>query len=85
MDIKILGTGCTKCRKLHEETDKAVKKLGITAAITKVEAINDILAYKVLLTPALVINGEVKAAGRIPTAAELTSLLTTAAMKEESR
>jgi small redox-active disulfide protein 2 len=85
MDIKILGTGCAKCKKLHEETDKAVKKLSILATITKVEAINDILAYKVLMTPALVINGEVKAAGRIPTAAELASMLTTATMKEEAQ
>jgi small redox-active disulfide protein 2 len=85
MDIKILGTGCAKCRKLHEETDKAVKALGLTASISKVETIQEIMAYKVLMTPALVIDGEVKAAGRVPSAAELANLLTTAARKEPSR
>ena len=79
MDIKILGTGCAKCRKLYEETHRAVKLLGLNATMTKVEKIEDIMAFKVLMTPALIIDGQVKAAGRIPTTAELTNWLTTAA------
>ena len=82
MDVKILGPGCMKCKELYEETDKAIKQLGIAATITKVHQISEIMAYKILMTPALVIDGEVKVAGRVPTAAELTSWLTTAASKE---
>jgi len=81
MEIKILGTGCAKCKKLYEATDKAIKELGVTATLTKVEKIDEIMAFNVMMTPALVINGEVKSAGRIPNAAELATLLTTAAAK----
>jgi small redox-active disulfide protein 2 len=84
MDIKVLGSGCAKCKKLYEETEKAVKRLGLAATLTKVENREEIVAQGVLMTPALVINNETKVAGRMPTAAELTSLLTTAAMKEEA-
>ncbi len=82
MDIKVLGTGCMKCKKLYEEADAAIKQLGIRATLAKVEDLKEIMTYKVLMTPALVINGEVKVAGRVPSAAELTSWLTTAAMAE---
>jgi small redox-active disulfide protein 2 len=83
MDIKVLGPGCAKCRKLYAETDKAAKELGIAVQITKVETIEEIMKYNVLMTPALVINGVVKVAGRIPPAAELANLLTTAAPADE--
>lgn len=82
MDIKILGTGCAKCRQLYDLTANAVQQLGMRVALGKVEKINEIMAYKVLMTPALVINGEVKVAGRLPSEAELTSWLTTAAANE---
>lgn len=82
MDIKVLGTGCMKCKKLYEEADAAIKQLGIPATLAKVEDLKEIMTYKVFMTPALVINGQVKLAGRVPSAAELTSLLTTAAMEE---
>ncbi len=82
MDIKILGTGCAKCRQLYDLTAHTVQQLGLPAALGKVEKINEIMAYKVLMTPALVINGEVKVAGRMPSEAELTTWLTTAAENE---
>ncbi len=82
MDIRVLGTGCAKCKTLYEATEKAVQQLGCAATLTKVEKIADIMSYRVMMTPALVIDGEVKAAGRIPTEAELTTWITTAAMKE---
>jgi small redox-active disulfide protein 2 len=85
MDVRILGPGCMKCKKLHEETDKAIQQLGIAVTLTKVEDIKEIMTHKVFMTPALVIDGEVKVAGRIPSAAELASWLTTAASKEEPR
>jgi len=79
MDVKILGTGCAKCMLLYEETGKAIKRLGLAATFTKVEKISEIAAFKVLRTPALVINGVVKAAGRMPSTTELTTWLATAA------
>jgi len=66
MKIEILGTGCPKCKKTLENVHKAVKDLKIEAEIVKVEKINDIMNYGVMITPALAINGEVKVAGKIP-------------------
>ena len=71
MKIEILGTGCPKCKKLMELAEKAVKDIGVSAEISKVEKINDIMNYGVMITPALVIDGEVKVAGRIPTEDEI--------------
>ena len=85
MDVKVLGPGCMKCKKLYEEAKNAIQQLGVAATLTKVEDIKDIMTYKVLMTPALVIDGEVKVAGRLPSAAELTTWLTTAVSKEEPR
>ncbi len=82
MDIKVLGPGCANCKKLYAETQKALGQLGIQANLTKVEKIEEIMTYKVMMTPALVIDGQVKAAGRIPSQAELSSWITTAACKE---
>ncbi len=84
MDIKILGTGCPKCRPLYEQAQKAVQELGIPATLTKVEKLNEIMAFKVFMTPALVIDGEVKSAGRVPSAAEITTWITTAAMNQDA-
>ena len=80
MEVKVLGTGCTKCKKLYEGVDQSIKQLGLTANLVKVEKIDEIMRFGVLSTPALVINGDVKVAGRLPSAAELTNWLTTAAM-----
>lgn len=82
IEIKVLGTGCANCKRLYAEAEKAVAQLSAPATITKVEEIRDIMAYKILATPALVINGEVKSAGRIPNAAEITNWLATASMKQ---
>ena len=82
MDIKVLGPGCANCKRLYEEAGEALRQLGITAPITKVEKLEEIAAYKVMMTPALVIDGQVRAAGRIPTVAEITTWLATAAMEE---
>ena len=79
MDVKVLGPGCARCKQLYEATDHAIKELGLAATLTKVEILTEIASYNVLMTPALVIDGQVKAAGRVPSAAELTNLLTTAA------
>jgi small redox-active disulfide protein 2 len=81
IDVKVLGPGCGNCKRLYAETEKAVAQLAVPVAIAKVEDIREIMAYKILATPALVINGEIKSAGRIPNAAEITTWLATAAMK----
>jgi small redox-active disulfide protein 2 len=66
MKIEILGTGCAKCEKLELLTREAVAELGIEAEITKVKELNKIMNYGVMLTPALVIDGVVKTAGKVP-------------------
>lgn len=66
MKIEILGTGCAKCKKTFEVVEKAVKEAGIKADITKVEDINNIMDYGVMVTPAVVVDGDVKIAGKIP-------------------
>jgi small redox-active disulfide protein 2 len=66
MKIEILGPGCPKCKKLSELTAEAIKELGVSAEITKVTDLNKFIDYGVMLTPALVINGEVKVAGKLP-------------------
>ena len=71
MKIEILGTGCPKCKKLTELAEKAVKDMGISAEISKVDKINDIMNYGVMITPALVIDGKVKVSGRIPSEEEI--------------
>ncbi len=71
MKIEILGTGCPKCRKLHELAEEAVNELGVSAEITKVTDINKIIDYKVLVTPALAIDGDAMVVGRIPSKEEI--------------
>ncbi len=73
MKIKVLGTGCAKCKKLYAEAEKAVASSGISATLEKVEDINDILNYGVMMTPALVIDEEVKASGRVVPSSEISS------------
>ncbi|MBU4227222.1 TM0996/MTH895 family glutaredoxin-like protein [bacterium] len=72
MKIEILGTGCPKCKKLHELTEEIISKLGVSAEIVKVTDINKIIDYGVMVTPALVIDGNVKVAGRMPGKQEIT-------------
>ena len=76
MKIEILGTGCAKCKKLYELTNEALKETGVQAEVVKVEKITDIMNYGVMMTPALVIDGQVKTAGKIPTKAEITQIIT---------
>jgi small redox-active disulfide protein 2 len=79
MDVKVLGTGCAKCKQLYAEAEKAVASSGVAASLGKVESIDEIMKFGVMMTPALVIDGAVKCSGRIPRAAEIISWLTTAA------
>lgn len=75
MDLKILGTGCSKCNKLEEATRAAADELGIKYNLEKVTDIEKIMSFSVMSTPALVVNGEVKVAGRLPTIEDLKKML----------
>jgi len=78
MLIQVLGTGCAKCKTLHDTVTKAVREIGLDAQVEKVEDIQTILAFEILMTPGLIINGEVKAAGRLPSAEEIKRLIVAA-------
>ena len=73
--IQVLGTGCPKCRKLYEAAQEAVNAASIEAEVSKVDDINEILKFGVMMTPALVIDGEVKITGRVPRPEEIKDLL----------
>ena len=74
--IEVLGTGCAKCKRLFANADQAVKDLKITAEVIKVEDLAEIVGRGVMLPPALFINGEVRAEGRIPDVNEIKKMLT---------
>jgi len=75
MKIEILGTGCPKCKQLEANARKAVEESGKKAEIVKVTEIDKIIEYGVMSTPALVIDGSVKASGRIPEVKEIKGWL----------
>ncbi len=75
MKIEILGMGCPKCKMLYENAKKAVQEKGVEAEVVKVEDMDKITDYGVMMTPALVINGEVRSSGKVPTAEEIKQWL----------
>ena len=75
MNIKILGTGCPKCKTLEKLTREVVEQNGFNATITKVEDIMDIIKYNIMSTPALVVNEKVEIKGRVPSADEIKQVL----------
>ena len=75
MDVKILGTGCPKCAALEATVRKVVEKHGIDATVSKVEDIVDIMNYGVMMTPALVVDGHVKSAGKVLSAEDIRKIL----------
>ena len=73
--LQILGTGCAKCRMLTDHAEQAARELGLEYTLEKVTDINAIVAFGVVATPALVVDGEIKVAGRVPTADAIKPLL----------
>lgn len=73
--LQILGTGCPKCKKLTENTEAAAKALGIEYELAKVTEVNEIMKFGVMMTPALVVDGEVRVVGKVPSADEIKSML----------
>ena len=76
MEIKVLGTGCPKCKTLEKITREVVARNNIDATITKVEDISEIIKFNIMSTPALVVDGKVVLKGRVPSNEELKQILT---------
>ncbi len=84
MKIEILGTGCPKCNALEATTKAAVDKLGITYELAHVKDITEFMKRGVMMTPALVLDGEVVTSGNVPSEAQITTMLTSALAKGDS-
>jgi len=76
MKIEILGTGCSKCNKTKEVIEKVLKSTGVKAEVVKVEDIETILKYGVMITPAVVVDGDVNIAGKVPDEKEVRKWIT---------
>jgi len=74
--IQILGTGCPKCKKLAENAEVAAKELELEFEVEKVTDINEMMKFGVMMTPALVVDGEVKVVGKVPSPDEIKQMLT---------
>jgi len=75
MEIKVLGTGCPKCKALEAATKEAVAKAGVEASVSKVEDIMEIMKYNVMTTPALVVNDKIVVKGKVPSVDEIVKLI----------
>jgi len=75
MKIQILGTGCAKCDKLYKYTQQAVQEFGIEAEVEKVTDLKNIMAFGVMVTPALAIDGQVKVAGKVPSVEDIKQMI----------
>ena len=75
MEIKVLGSGCAKCKTTNEMIEKIVKENQLDATLSKVEDIVELLNYGIMTTPAIVVDGEVKLKGHVPTESEIKKIL----------
>lgn len=75
MKIQVLGTGCAKCQKLEDHVRKAVDDLGVEADVEKVQDIDAITSFGVMMTPALAIDGQVKIVGKVPSVDDVKTLI----------
>ncbi|CCZ38231.1 redox-active disulfide protein 2 [Bacteroides fragilis CAG:558] len=75
MEIKVLGAGCAKCKTTYEMIEKVVKENNLDVTLTKVEDIMELLNYNIMSTPAVVVDGEVKIKGHVPTENEIKKML----------
>ena len=75
MEIKVLGSGCAKCKTTYEMIEKIVKENQLDATLSKVEDIVELLNYGIMTTPAIVVDGEVKLKGHVPTESEIKKIL----------
>jgi small redox-active disulfide protein 2 len=82
MQLLVIGPGCAKCKTLAQFTEQAVKELGITAEISKVTDLKQIMALGVMMTPALAVNGTIQVVGKVPSVPEIKKILQQAATSE---
>jgi small redox-active disulfide protein 2 len=75
MVIKVLGSGCAKCAQLEALAKEAVARLGLDATVEKVTDMGDLMAYGVMSTPALVVDEEIRLAGRVPSLEDVVKIL----------
>ena len=75
MQLLVLGTGCAKCTKLYEATEQAAQALGLPYELEKVTDLNRIMLFGVMMTPALVVDGQVKVSGKVPSVDEIKTML----------
>ena len=75
MEIKVLGSGCAKCKTTYEMIEKIVKENQLDATLSKVEDIVELLNYGIMTTPAILVDGEVKLKGHVPTESEIKKIL----------
>lgn len=75
MKIQVLGPGCRKCAQLAEQADAAAKELGLEYEIEKISDMNEIMSFGVFMTPGLVVDGEVKSVGKVPSVEALKKML----------
>ena len=85
MQLLVIGPGCAKCKTLAQFTEQAVKELGVTAEINKVTDLKQIMALGVMMTPALAVNGTIKFVGKVPSVAEIKTILSQAARVETTK
>lgn len=83
LTVKVLGSGCANCKKLEQQARTAVSQTGVEAQVEKVTDYADIMSYNILSTPGLVINERVVSSGRIPSVAEISTWLATAAAESQ--
>ncbi|NLV26443.1 MAG: thioredoxin family protein [Methanomicrobiales archaeon] len=75
MKLEVLGTGCTKCKRMYDNVTEAVKKSEVQAEVVKVEALEEIVSKGVMMTPSLFLDGEEVVAGRVPTVNEIIKII----------
>lgn len=75
MQLLVLGTGCAKCNQLYQVAERAAQELGVPYELNKVTDLKQIMALRVMLTPALVVNGSVKVTGKVPSLEEVKTIL----------
>ena len=75
MEVKVLGPGCAKCKKTYHVVEKVIKENNLDATLSKVDDIMEMTSYNIMITPAIVVNGEVKIKGHVPSEKEIKEFL----------
>lgn len=74
-EVKVLGPGCPKCQELMKQTELAIEELGLECSVEKITDIMEITTYGVMMTPALVVDGQIKVVGKVPSLDDIKGML----------